>query len=118
MSQIKITQERSKIRCLKKHKRTLEALGLRRPRHSVIHNDTPQIRGMVAQVSYLVRVEPALDGAAPGEALGTRQAASKPKPRTTKPKRAAAGRSKRAAVRAPKRTAAKAGRTAAGRAKE
>ena len=59
MPQIKITQERSKIRCLKKHKRTLEALGLRHINHSVLHTDTPQIRGMVAQVSYLVRVEPA-----------------------------------------------------------
>ncbi|MGH7342473.1 MAG: 50S ribosomal protein L30, partial [Candidatus Rokuibacteriota bacterium] len=63
MPQIKITQERSKIRCLSKHKRTLEALGLRRINHSVLHADTPQIRGMVAQVSYLVRVEPATDGA-------------------------------------------------------
>ena len=47
MAQIKITQERSKIRCLEKHKRTLAALGLRRIRHSVIHKDTPQIRGMI-----------------------------------------------------------------------
>ena len=62
MPHIKITQEKSKIRTLKKHKRTLAALGLRRIRHSVIHEDTPQIRGMVDQVRYLVRVEPA-DGA-------------------------------------------------------
>ena len=57
MAQIKITQVKSKIRCLKKHKRTLEALGLRRPNHSVIHEDTPQIRGMVVSVDYLVKVE-------------------------------------------------------------
>jgi len=57
MAQIKITQVKSKIRCLKKHKRTLEALGLRRPHHSVIHEDTPQIRGMVVSVDYLVKVE-------------------------------------------------------------
>ena len=99
MSQIRITQERSKIRCLKKHKRTLEALGLRRPNHSVIHNDTPQIRGMVAQVSYLVRVE-----SAAGETAGTKQPAAKPKRTTAKPKRGAAGR--------PRRTMAKAGRGA------
>jgi len=67
MPQIKITQERSKIRCLKKHRRTLEALGLRRVRHFVIHEDTPQIRGMVHQVSYLVRVEP-VSGAAKAKA--------------------------------------------------
>jgi large subunit ribosomal protein L30 len=99
MSQIKITQERSKIRCLKKHKRTLEALGLRRPNHSVIHNDTPQIRGMVAQVSYLVRVE-----SAAGEAAGAKQVAAKPRSSLAKPKRGAAGR--------PKRAVAKAGRGA------
>ena len=115
MSQIKITQERSKIRCLKKHKRTLEALGLRRPRHSVIHNDTPQIRGMVAQVNYLVRVEAApVEGApvdgAPGEATGTLLAA--------KPKRAAVRKPKRAAGRKPKRATMKPRRTASRRAKE
>lgn len=69
MAQIKITQERSKIRCIEKHKRTLAALGLRRIRHSVIQEDTPQIRGMVHQIRYLVRVEPVSGGKAKG---GTR----------------------------------------------
>ena len=113
MSQIKITQERSKIRCLKKHKRTLEALGLRRPRHFVIHNDTPQIRGMVAQVSYLVRVEAApVEGATgeAGEVAGTLLAA--------KPKRAAPRKPKRAVARKPKRATAKPRRAASGRAKK
>jgi large subunit ribosomal protein L30 len=72
MPQIRITQERSGIRCLKKHRRTLEALGLRRIRHSVVHEDTPQIRGMVDQVRYLVRVEPAAGGKA---AAGRKSAA-------------------------------------------
>jgi large subunit ribosomal protein L30 len=62
MALIKITQEKSKIRTLIQHKRTLEALGLRRIRHSVVKQDTPQIRGMIALVSYLVRVEPATAG--------------------------------------------------------
>jgi large subunit ribosomal protein L30 len=57
MPRIKITQEKSRIRCLKKHRRTLEALGLRRINHFVVHDDTPQIRGMVDQIRYLVRVE-------------------------------------------------------------
>jgi large subunit ribosomal protein L30 len=57
MPSLKITQIRSRIRCLKRHKRTLDALGLRRINHSVVHEDTPQIRGMLTQVSYLVRVE-------------------------------------------------------------
>lgn len=109
MSQIRITQERSKIRCLKKHKRTLEALGLRRPHHSVIHNDTPQIRGMVAQVSYLVRVDAAPVEGAPDEAAGTRRRpAAKPRRKVAaRSKRAAAGKRKRAAARKPKRTAAR-----------
>ena len=62
MALVKITQERSKIRCLEKHKRTLAALGLRRIRHSVVKQDTPQIRGMIALISYLVRVEPVSAG--------------------------------------------------------
>jgi len=106
MSQIRITQERSKIRCLKKHKRTLEALGLRRPHHSVIHNDTPQIRGMVAQVSYLVRVDAAPVEGAPDEAVGTRQrVTAKPRRKAARSKRAAAGKPKRTAARKPKRAA-------------
>ena len=60
MALVKITQERSKIRCIEKHKRTLVALGLRRIDHSVVKEDTPQIRGMVDLVRYLVRVEPAV----------------------------------------------------------
>jgi large subunit ribosomal protein L30 len=84
MSLIKITQERSKIRCIEKHKRTLEALGLRRIRHSVVKEDTPQIRGMISAVAYLVRVEPA-----EGKAAG----AAKPK-RASKPKAAAKGGAK------------------------
>jgi large subunit ribosomal protein L30 len=70
MPRIKITQEKSRIRCLKKHRRTLEALGLRRINHSVVHEDTPQIRGMVDQVRYLVRVESVagVQAAAPAKA--------------------------------------------------
>jgi large subunit ribosomal protein L30 len=70
MPHIKITQEKSRIRCLKKHRRTLEALGLRRINHFVVHEDTPQIRGMVDQVRYLVRVESVtgVQAAAPAKA--------------------------------------------------
>jgi len=64
MPSLKITQIRSRIRCLKRHKRTLDALGLRRMNHAVVHEDTPQIRGMVDQVFYLVRVEPVSGGPA------------------------------------------------------
>ncbi|HZD03260.1 MAG TPA: 50S ribosomal protein L30 [Longimicrobiales bacterium] len=51
-----ITQVRSGIGRPRKHRRTLEALGLRRHQQTVIHRDTPAIRGMVAQIPHLVEV--------------------------------------------------------------
>jgi large subunit ribosomal protein L30 len=72
MPLVKITQERSKIRCMEKHKRTLAALGLRRINHFVVHEDTPQIRGMVHLVRYLVRMEPADAMTTPGGAAAAR----------------------------------------------
>ncbi len=54
---LKITQIRSVIDRPKDQKRTIEALGLGRPNYVKIHNDTPQIRGMVNKVSHLVKVE-------------------------------------------------------------
>lgn len=54
---IKITQTKSIIDRPKKQKLTIEALGLGRPNYFVIHNDTPQIRGMINKVSHLVKVE-------------------------------------------------------------
>ena len=41
-----------------KHRRTIEALGLRRREQTVIHDDTPAIRGMIKQVTHLVSVSP------------------------------------------------------------
>lgn len=54
---IKITQVRSIINRPQGQKRTIEALGLKRIRHSVIHTETPQIVGMVHKVAHLVAVE-------------------------------------------------------------
>jgi large subunit ribosomal protein L30 len=56
---IKITQIRSIIERPERQKRTIEALGLGRIRKSVVKTDTPQIRGMIAKVQHLVRVEEA-----------------------------------------------------------
>jgi large subunit ribosomal protein L30 len=56
---LKITLTRSRIGLKPGHVRTLEALGLRRIRATVVHDDTPVIRGMIARVPYAVRVEPA-----------------------------------------------------------
>ncbi len=57
MKKIKITQTKSIIDELENAKRTIKALGLGRPRYSVVKNDTPQIRGMVRAVRHLVTVE-------------------------------------------------------------
>jgi large subunit ribosomal protein L30 len=57
MGKIKIIQTRSIIDRPKDQKKTIEALGLGRPNWEKVHNDTPQIRGMVKKVSHLVKVE-------------------------------------------------------------
>jgi large subunit ribosomal protein L30 len=54
---LKITQVVSQLDCLEAHKRTIKALGLGRPNYSVVKNDSPQIRGMLKSVEYLVKVE-------------------------------------------------------------
>ncbi len=54
---LKITQVYSSIDTLEAHKRTIIALGLGKIRKTVIKNDTPQIRGMIDKVKYLVKVE-------------------------------------------------------------
>lgn len=54
---IAITQVKSGIGTPRKHRRTLEALGFRKHQQTVIHDDTPAIRGMVAKIPHLVSVE-------------------------------------------------------------
>ena len=54
---LKITQVRSTIGRKVGQGRTIRALGIRRLHHTVVHEDTPQIRGMIQKVSHLVRVE-------------------------------------------------------------
>jgi large subunit ribosomal protein L30 len=63
MSQLKITQVRSTIGTRWKQRQSLRTLGLRRIRHSVLREDNPQTRGLIAVVSHLVEVEPAETGA-------------------------------------------------------
>ncbi|NIR51040.1 50S ribosomal protein L30 [candidate division KSB1 bacterium] len=55
--QIKITQTRSTIGRTPKQRKTIKALGLKRLHHTVTHNDTAQIRGMINKVNHLVNVE-------------------------------------------------------------
>ncbi|ABF14007.1 50S ribosomal protein L30 [Candidatus Palibaumannia cicadellinicola] len=54
---IRITQTRSSIGCLPKHKATLAGLGLRRIGHAVERQDNPVIQGMINLISYMVKVE-------------------------------------------------------------
>ncbi|CUR53568.1 50S ribosomal protein L30 [Serratia symbiotica] len=54
---IKITQIRSSIGCLPKHKATIIGLGLRHIGHVVKHEDTFSIRGMINLVSYMIKIE-------------------------------------------------------------
>ena len=54
---IKVTQIKSSSGRLRSHKATIIGLGLRRIRHTVELIDTPEIRGMINKVSYMVRVE-------------------------------------------------------------
>jgi large subunit ribosomal protein L30 len=57
VARLKVTQVRSVIHRPKDQKATVRALGLHRIRHSVVKDDRPEIRGMIAKVSHLVRVE-------------------------------------------------------------
>ena len=51
MAAIKITQIKSIIKQPKNQKKTLEALGIKKMNHSVEHEATPQILGMVGKLS-------------------------------------------------------------------
>ena len=57
MTKLKVTQIKSVIGRPHPHRRVIEALGLRRHQKSVMHDDTPAIRGMLHKVRHLVRVE-------------------------------------------------------------
>ena len=54
---VKVTLVKSKFGRLRKHRACVAGLGLRRINHSVIVEDTPENRGMINKVSYLLHVE-------------------------------------------------------------
>ena len=62
MSPLKVRQVRSLIGSRQDHKRTVRALGLKRIQDSRVHEDTPQIRGMLHKVRHLVQVEEVEEG--------------------------------------------------------
>jgi large subunit ribosomal protein L30 len=57
MAKIRITQVKSRNGRPERQKRTLDALGIHKLNHSVEHEATPQILGMVNKIRHLVKVE-------------------------------------------------------------
>ncbi|AWB68582.1 50S ribosomal protein L30 [Saccharobesus litoralis] len=57
MATVKVTQVKSSIGRLPKHKLCLKGLGLRKIGHTVEVEDTPSNRGMINKVHYMVKVE-------------------------------------------------------------
>lgn len=55
-AKVKIKLVRSPIGCLPKHRATIKGLGLRKINHIVELEDTPNVRGMINRVNYLVEV--------------------------------------------------------------
>ena len=55
--QITITQIKSSFGRLENHRACVRGLGLRRMHHTVTVQDSPEVRGMIARVSYMLRVE-------------------------------------------------------------
>ena len=56
MAMIKIKLVKSPIGKPETHKKTIEALGFKKIGQVVEKNDTPQIRGMIHQVDYMVEI--------------------------------------------------------------
>jgi len=54
---IRVTLVKSPVNRKKEHRATVRGLGLRRLHQTVELKDTPQVRGMISSVSYLVRLE-------------------------------------------------------------
>lgn len=54
---LRVTLVKSPIGYSKRQKETVLALGLRRMHQTVEHEDSPEIRGMIARVAHLVEVE-------------------------------------------------------------
>jgi large subunit ribosomal protein L30 len=55
--QLKVTLRKSRYGRLKSHRACLTGLGLRKIHHSVTVADTPENRGMINRVAYMVSVE-------------------------------------------------------------
>ena len=54
---LSITLKRSPIGTSYRHRLVLQGLGLREPHQTVVRPDTPQVRGLVGKISYLLEVK-------------------------------------------------------------
>ncbi len=63
MSKLRVTQVRSALDRGRKQRATIRALGIKRLGQSVLHEDRPEIRGMIDVVGHLVTVEETQDEA-------------------------------------------------------
>jgi len=59
MPKLRITWVKSGIGYADDQRKTLKALGFRRLNQSVVHDDSPSVRGMIIKVRHLVKVEEA-----------------------------------------------------------
>ena len=57
MARLKITQVKSRIGATAQQRKNLDALGLRKINHSVEHDDSAIIKGMLERVKHLVKIE-------------------------------------------------------------
>lgn len=55
--QLKVTLIKSPIAAQPKHRECVKGLGLRRIRHSVVLQGSPEVRGMINKVMHLLSVE-------------------------------------------------------------
>lgn len=58
MAKLKITQVISRVGCSAQQRKNLAALGLHKINHSVEHEDSKTIMGMLERVKHLVKIEP------------------------------------------------------------
>ena len=61
MAKLRITWKKSSIGYAKRQRVTLKTLGFRCLNQTVVHNDSPEIRGMINKVRHLVQVEEATE---------------------------------------------------------
>ncbi|RJR17086.1 MAG: 50S ribosomal protein L30 [Nitrospiraceae bacterium] len=62
MKTLKVTLRKSVIGTPEKHRRIIRSLGLTKINQSVVHKDTPTIRGQIHKTSHLIEVSEEAEG--------------------------------------------------------